>query len=77
MKLQAGLLAIGIAMSAGAVTAELHRSALSHSAPSLSGAPIAGTQSSLKKPITNGSKISNNTTRPSITGGASSEGEDD
>lgn len=77
MKLQIGILAIGIALSAGAVSAELHRSALSQSAPSLSVAPIAGTQSSIQKPIASGSKISINRTRPSINNGANNEGQDD
>jgi len=75
MKRHIGILAIGIALSAGAVSAELHRSAVANSVPSIAVAPAAAQQSLLKQPIPNASKISITATRPTITGGGENEGE--
>jgi hypothetical protein len=77
MKRHIGILAIGIALSAVAVSAEVHRSAVSHSVPSLSGTTAIASQSSLKEPITTTSTVSITPTRPTIKGGAGNEGEDD
>ena len=77
MKRHIGILAVGIALSAGAVSAELHRSAVANSVPSIAVAPAAAQQSLLKQPITNASKISITATRPTIkgAGGGENEGE--
>jgi len=77
MKRHIGILALGIALSAGAVSAELHRSAVANSVPSIIVATATSPQSLLKQPITNASKISTPATRPTIkgAGGGEYEGE--
>ena len=70
MKLQVSILVIGIALSAGSVSAELHRSASVASATQTAGTTTVASQSSLKQSITTTSKVSLSGVRPSIKGGS-------
>ena len=70
MKLQVALLAVGIAVSAGAVGAEFHRAANVASVTQISGATTVASQSSLKQTITASSKVSISTSKPTIKGGS-------
>ena len=70
MKLQVFILAIGVAVSAGAVSAELHRAATVAAVTQVAGAPIAASQSALQQPLTTSSKITISGARPTIKGGS-------
>ena len=70
MKLQVFILAIGIAVSAGAVGAELHRAASVATIAQVTGTPITASQSGLQQPLTTSSKITITGGRPAIKGGS-------
>ena len=70
MKLQVALLAVGIAVSAGAVGAEFNRAANVASATSITSTTTVAAQSSLQQPITSTSKVSISNTKPTIKGGS-------
>jgi hypothetical protein len=70
MKLQVLILAIGVAVSAGAVGAELHRAASVATVTQVTGAPITASQSALQQPLTSSSKITISGARPTIKGGS-------
>jgi len=70
MKLQITLLAVGIAVSAGAVGAELNRAANVASPLPSSSTTIVASQSALQQPITTTSKVSITGARPAIKGGS-------
>ena len=70
MKLHVLVLAFGVAVSAGAVSAELHRASASATVIQPVGATIASTQSSPQQPITSTSKISISSVRSTIEGGS-------
>ena len=70
MKLQVFILAIGVAVSAGAVGAELHRAASVAAVSGVSATPITASQSALQQPLTSTSKITISGARPAIKGGS-------
>jgi len=70
MKLQILILAVGVAVSAGAVGAELHRAGSAAAVIQPVGSTIATTQSSPRQPLTSSSKISFSGVRPAIKGGS-------
>ncbi len=71
MKLQVFILAIGVALSAGAVSAEMHRAASVTSIVQTGGSTIAVAQTPLQQPaVTPKSKISISGARPSVKGGS-------
>lgn len=70
MKLQVFILAIGVALSAGAVGAELHRAANLATVSGVVGNPIAASQSALQQPLTTSSQITLSGVRPTIKGGS-------
>ena len=70
MKLQVSLLVVGVALSVGSVSAELHRSAILASATQSTGTTIVTSQSSLKQSVTTPSKTTVTVVRPSVKGGS-------
>lgn len=69
MKLQIFILAIGVAASAGAVSAELHRAASTTSVVQTATAPIAAAQSALKQSVSTTPSTLSIGVKPSIKGG--------
>lgn len=70
MKLQIFILAFGIAISAGAVGAEVHRAASVSTVSQVVGTQAAVTQPSLKQAAKAGPKVAVSTVRPAIKGGS-------
>ena len=73
MKLQIFILAIGIAVSAGAVEAELNRASHSAITTQTVSAPISASQTSLKQTITPAAPALLTGAKPSIKGGLSGD----
>jgi hypothetical protein len=70
MKLQITLLAVGIAISAGAVGAEFNRAANVAAPQTSSNTTVVASQSSFQQPITSNSKVTLSGLRPAIKGGS-------
>lgn len=70
MKLQILILAVGVAVSAGAVGAELHRAGSAAAVIQPVGSTTAATASSPRQPLTSSSKISFSSVRPTLKGGS-------
>jgi|GEM_PF-3247529 hypothetical protein len=70
MKLQIALLAVGVAVSAGAVGAELNRAANVASPMPSSSTSVVASHASLQQPITSTSKVTLTSLRPSVKGGS-------